>query len=147
MIDESPRQHVYDAIDQDIERNPFSPRSMDRWIFTARYFLDRAQRAIVKDSPKRIIQTELLHAAATLVACLEQHGVVEECEHDWWAQRIVEGGGVGKPDWNHVEVCCRKCGAIGKVKNLGLHELKLTSKVLYVADCRWYDPERVIVEE
>jgi len=146
MIDESPRQIVYDAIDREREfRGEEDYRSIGEWIDAARRELDGARgRWLALEYP--VCRMKLLQATAILVACLDQH-LGQECEHDWWAKSVVEGGGVSEPYWNYVGVRCRKCWVDGKVKNLGLHELKLTSSVCYAGDCRWYDPDRVIIEE
>lgn len=77
--------HVFDAIEaerkfQDEKHGHPSknPHSIGAWILIAEKELEEAKTACIKGAPGRDnVINELVQVAATIVACLQQHGVAE----------------------------------------------------------------------
>ena len=62
------------------------------------------------------------------------------CDHDWWIYGIALGSE------RRILVTCEKCNAKGRVDYPSTHEYREAEAVLN-SGYRWYDPDRVIVEE
>ena len=136
MIDESPRQRVYDAIDREcLFRGETDDRSLDDWINVARGELEEARgRWLAFEYP--VCRMKLLQATATMIACLEQH-LGWECDHIWWIDHAI---GESLRD---IRVACSQCHTKGIVHHATAHEYK-QAEVL-VGALRWWEPNRVVV--
>lgn len=177
MIDKSPRQEVFNAIDREREYQnrkwSDNPHSLNRWIQIIEKELVEAKRARRHpDEAKR----ELLQVASVIVACLEQHGVVErECEHDWYkclaksgSKHCIEvlrkecGRVILIPcehDWfisstawgprhgHSIVVYCAKCDMVGFVYHPSTHEFQQAEVLSITKSYRWYEPDRVVIKE
>ena len=142
MIDESPRQSVYDAIDRECERLGLNGRNDDINWENIMWFAGGVIKHASGGVHDRHTRQKMVKVTAYLVACLEQHGVVEcdqQCKHEWW----VRDHFIGMP--RRLSVKCAKCMVRGVVGDLSVHEWEEAWEV--PNPYRWYDPDRVIVEE
>jgi len=132
-------QGYQDKIWGSIETNP---RSIKIWIDLARNRISDAEinSLSIAGNPD-ITKLKLLQAAAYLVSCLEEHGVVEkECAHEW----IMAGV---KHDyyysWRKILVYCPNCHVEGHIQNPSTHEYREAQSGERL---RWYEPDRVVIQ-
>jgi len=154
MIDESPRQMIYNAIDRECEYKKYDGGLiLNDWIREIEgEFLDVKLSAPWQEKDK--VQCNLLKLAATVIACLEQHGIIEQkCEHEWRMNGImleVFSGIISPISYVNklmggkrcVTVGCSLCNVRGFIRNPTEQEWELAKKGFTVP---WFDSSRVMI--
>jgi len=146
MIDQSPKQRIYDAIDQEVDCYFRPERSIHHWMRWIKRIMRRATEAPSSNSCRQA-KIELVKAASIIVACLEQHGVVERaCECEWWVYATTSQSTRRS---RRILVRCCQCDKRGMIEYPSTHEYRWAW-----AGCQpdgkrghWHEPDRVVVEE